>query len=91
MSTQLGPTIAETNHDSDVKYVDDSLIGQIWNDLDGRATREQIRQVVSEIAAEFRTAKVTAFVPIFIRRQARAKLETLVNENCISALDGREA
>jgi len=91
MSTEPGPTIAERNHDSDMQYVDDSLIGQIWHDLDRQVTREQIRQVACEIADAFRSATITAFVPIFIRRQTRAKLETLVDENRISALDGRGA
>jgi hypothetical protein len=59
--------------------------------MDGQVTREQIRQVVTEIAAEFRSATVTAFVPILIRRRAREKLETRVNESRDSAVDGREA
>ena len=80
MSTELRPALEETTRDSVMNYVDDSLIGQIWHDLDGQVTREQIRQVVTEIAAEFRTATVTAFVPIFIHRQACEKLETLIHE-----------
>ena len=91
MPTELSPTIAETSHDGVINDMDDSLIEQIWDDLDGQVTRGQIRQVVTEIAAEFRTATVTAFVPIFIRRQAREKLETWVNESRDSTLDGREA
>ena len=79
MPTELRPTIAKTNHDGVMNDVDDSLIEQIWHDLDGHVTREQVRQVVTEIAAEFRTATITAFVPIFIRRQAREKLEALVS------------
>ena len=91
MPTELRPTIAETYHDGVLNDIDDSLIEQIWHDLDGQVAREQIRQVVAEIAAEFRTATVTAFVPIFIRRRAREKLGTRVDESHHSALDGREA
>ena len=69
---------------------DDWLIEQIWHDLDGQVTREQIRQVVIEIADEFRSATVTAFVPILIRRRAREKLETRINESRNLALNGRE-
>jgi hypothetical protein len=91
MAAELRPTVAETNHDGVMNDMDDSLIEQIWHDLDGKVNREQICQVVTEIAAEFRTATVTTFVPIFIRRQAREKLETRVNESRDSTLDGREA
>jgi hypothetical protein len=65
---------------SDVDYLDASLIEQIWHDLGGQVARERIHQVAAEVAAEFRTATVTAFVPLFIRRQACKKLRTLINE-----------
>lgn len=84
-------TIAGTNHDGLNDYMDDSLIEQIWHDLDGQVARERIRQVVAKIAAEFRAATVTAFVPIFIRRRAREELETWVNVNRDSASGGRDA
>jgi hypothetical protein len=85
MFTESGPITAETNHESDMKYVDDSLIELIWHDLDGQVVREQIRQVASEIADEFRTATITTFVPIFIRRQAREKLRTQINPVTLTA------
>jgi hypothetical protein len=91
MATELRSTIAETNHNGVMKEIDDSLIEQIWHDLDKQVTREQIRQVITEIAADFRSATVTAFVPIFIRRQAREKLKARVNDSRNSALYGREA
>jgi hypothetical protein len=91
MAAELRPTVAETNHDGVMNEIDDSLTELIWHDLDGQVNREQICQVVTEIAAEFRTATITTFVPIFIRRQAREKLETRVNESRHFALDGREA
>jgi hypothetical protein len=65
---------------SDTDYLDDSLIEQIWHDLDGQVTRERIHQIAAEVASEFRTATVTAFVPLFIRRQACKKLRTLINK-----------
>ena len=74
-------TKANTSQDDVMNYMDDSLIEQIWHDLDGQVAREQIRQVAAEVAAEFHTATVTAFVPIFIRRRAREKLEIQINEN----------
>jgi hypothetical protein len=88
MAAELRPTIVKTNHDRVMNEIDDSLIEQIWHDLDGQVTREQIRQVVTEIAAEFRSATVTAFVPIFIRRQAREKLENTGQHGLLGDADG---
>ena len=81
MATELRRTIAEMNRDDVLNDIDDSLIEQIWHDLDGQVTREQIRQVVTEIGAEFQSATVTAYVPILIRKRAREKLETRVKES----------
>lgn len=49
-------------------YVDDLLVERIWRRLDKQVTREHIRHVALEVAAEFRGARITTFVPIFIRR-----------------------
>ena len=51
-------------------YVDDALVETLWQDLDGQVSRQQIARAVTQIAARFEKATVTAFVPIFIRRQA---------------------
>ena len=48
----------------------DALVDTLWKDLDERVAREQIAREVSEIAARIEQATVTAYVPIFIRRQA---------------------
>jgi hypothetical protein len=53
-----------------VDYVDDALVEMLWKDLDGQVSRQQITRAVSQIASRFDKATVTAFVPIFIRRQA---------------------
>ena len=58
-------------------HIDDALVETLWKDLGGRVAREQIAQEVGEIAARFDQATVTAYVPIFIRRQA---LELLKSE-----------
>ena len=57
--------------------VDDALVETLWKDLAGQVTRQQITREVSKIAARFEQATVTAYVPIFIRRQA---LELLRSE-----------
>jgi hypothetical protein len=51
-------------------HVDDALVETLWKDLDGRVSRQQIAGAVTQIAARFEKATVTAFVPIFVRRQA---------------------
>ena len=53
----------------------DGLIEQTWRDLDGRVPRARVRQVAIEVAAEFHDATVTTFIPIFIRRRTRERLE----------------
>ena len=69
MSTELHASISTEAIAGDVStYVDDLLIEKIWCDLGKRITHEHIRQVALEVAAEFREAKVTTFVPIFIHR-----------------------
>ena len=55
----------------------DALVETLWKDLAGQVTRQQITREVSKIAARFEQATVTAYVPIFIRRQA---LELLRSE-----------
>jgi len=55
-------------------YADDALVEKIWQDLDGRVSRQQIVRTVREIAAQFQDAKVATFVPIFIHRRALEQL-----------------
>jgi hypothetical protein len=56
------------------------LVQEIWRDLDGQVTHEQIRHVASQIATQFNNATVTTFVPIFIRRQTRETLRLVVEK-----------
>lgn len=60
-------------------FVDESLIDDIWRDLDGRIDRDQIREVATKVAREFVDATVTSFVPLFIRRRTYERLK-LINE-----------
>jgi hypothetical protein len=75
MSTELNSFICvETMVGDFSHYVDDLLIEEIWCDLGKQITREQIRQVAGEVAAEFRDVMITTFVPIFIRRLTLERL-----------------
>jgi hypothetical protein len=70
----VSPTIAEVDDGTGINCVDDSLIEQVWQDLGGQVSRERIHQIATEAATEFRTATVSAFVPIFVRRRTRERL-----------------
>ena len=61
-----------------IGYVDDSLVEKLWHDLDGQVPRQQIAGAVAEMAARCEQATVTAFVPIFIHRQALEQLKGLL-------------
>ena len=79
MSTGLhSSNSAETIAGGVSNYVDDLLIEKIWRDLGKQVTREHVRQVALEVAAEFREARITIFVPILIHRLT---LERLSNHN----------
>lgn len=53
----------------------DGLSEQIYRDLGGQVPRERVFQIVTDVAAEFSTAKVTTYIPIFVQRQARERLK----------------
>ena len=75
MSTRLHSSIsAETIVGGVSNYVDDLLIEKIWCDVGKEITREYIRQVALEVAAEFRKARITTFVPILIHRLTLERL-----------------
>jgi hypothetical protein len=59
-------------------YVDDPLVEKLWHELDGQVSRQRIAGAVTEIATRFERATVTAFVPIFIHRQALEQLRGLL-------------
>lgn len=65
--------------------IDDSIIENVWQDLDGQVSREQVGHVVAEISLEFQDAAVKAFVPIFVHRRAVEQLKKQLNENRLSA------
>jgi len=54
-------------------------------DLDGCISQEQIRQTVYEVAARYQDAKISTFIPIFIRRATKERLGLLRNRKSSSA------
>jgi hypothetical protein len=65
-----------TNSDWD----SETVIEQVWNDLQGRVSRTEILQVILEIIPKYENARIATFVPIFIRRQAVAMLRARIAE-----------
>ena len=48
----------------------DDLIEETWRELKGEVPRSRIFEVVTELADRYEDAKVKAFIPILVRRQA---------------------
>jgi len=57
-----------------VDLVGEALVEHIWQEMQGKTSRTQIRQIVTETVSEFAHATVTTYLPIFIRRRVREKL-----------------
>jgi hypothetical protein len=77
--SRSGATTLGVDSAKRVKHLEkilESVVEDIWRDLDGQVTHEQIRQAANEIATQFHDATVTTFVPIFIRRRTREKLRS---------------
>jgi hypothetical protein len=56
----------------------EALEEQIWNDLQGRVSREAIQQALLEILLKYEDVPVRIYVPIFVRQEA---LEMLCIKN----------
>ena len=52
----------------------DELIELIWHDMHELISRRRVADVARRIAAGFADARVTAFIPIFVRRATCERL-----------------
>jgi hypothetical protein len=59
--------------------VDEELVEQIWQEVQGKVSRTQIHQMVMEATSEFANATITTYVPIFVRRQVREWLAAMLS------------
>ena len=77
MTMKLNQGSIETNQHkhSAMTSVDDALIEKVWRDLDEQLPYEQVGRVVADVAFKYQNAKVKAFLPILIHKQAVAKLK----------------
>jgi hypothetical protein len=55
----------------------DTLVEQIWKDLNGAVARSAIQDVLVEVVTRYEKARIQTFVPIFIRRDAVQRLRIL--------------
>lgn len=56
-------------------FLRDEFIHEIWVSLAGQVTHEHIFQIATEVASEYKDAKITTFLPILIRRQTLERLK----------------
>jgi hypothetical protein len=62
--------IACSNRDWDVE----TLIEQIWNDLEGTVTRSTVRRVLTTVTPKYENARIQSYVPIFLRKETVERL-----------------
>ena len=92
MLAKPGPgMIDETGKNDITDYINDIAIENIWHELGGRVTHDEIRRAAAEVmdTAEFQNATVVTFLPILIHRRTREKLKTLM-VNTISQADSHQ-
>ena len=80
MSATPEKAIAQETEDRVGIYINDSLIEQIWRDLEGQVDHKRIYQVALKEAEGFKNATVTNFISIFIRRQTCERLKATLDE-----------
>ena len=52
------------------------VVEQIWSDLGGTVTRPDIRREIDQVLPAFKDARITTYVPIFVRQRTVARLRT---------------
>lgn len=75
MSVRSSLSSATEANDEANTFLSDELIQEIWVSLAGEVTREHIYQIATEVASEYKDAKVTTFLPVLIRRQTLERLK----------------
>ena len=63
----------------------ESLVEHVWTDLGGQVSRLAIRQKIADVVPVFQDARITTYVPIFVRRrtveQLRAGLSAITPQS----------
>lgn len=66
MERAMHAPMQSTGHEA---YLDEALIDVIWCKLDRQVTRDEVRRVAHQVAARYRDARITQYVPVFILRR----------------------
>lgn len=66
MERAMHTPMQSTGHEA---YLDEALIDAIWCKLDRQVTRDEVRRVAHQVAARYRDARITQYVPVFILRR----------------------
>lgn len=53
----------------------EEIINKIWNDLEGEFSRSDIKNVLIEVAPRYNGATILTYIPIFLCRDVRRKLQ----------------
>jgi hypothetical protein len=54
----------------------ESLVEQIWTDLGGQFSRLAIRHQVADVVPTYQDARITTYIPIFVRCRTVEQLRT---------------
>jgi len=58
----------------------ETVIEQVWQDLQGEVNRSAILQVLLKIMPKYENARIATYVPLFVRRQTVAALRSQLDE-----------
>ena len=72
-----------------VDQVDQTFVEDLWQNLEGKISRDQIRKIAIEIAEDFQDATITAFIPILLRRRVRDRLNRIISQKDEVALGSK--
>ena len=56
----------------------ESIVEQVWNDLQGVVDRPAIRYEIGEVIPAFAGARIRTYVPIFVRRNTVRRLRARI-------------
>jgi len=58
----------------------ETIIEQVWRDLQGRVSRAAIRPVILEIMPKYENARITTYIPILVHRETVDTLRARLDE-----------
>jgi hypothetical protein len=73
---QVYGTPVEKDTDWDIE----TMIDQVWHQLQGQVSRAAIQSVILEIISRYENARVTTYVPILVHREAVDTLRARLDE-----------